>query len=357
MADPYATLGVSPNATPKEIKSAFRQIAQECHPDRSGEDEEASDRFKAARAAYELLMDPKLRARHDRRARGARRASPFNSEWSPFGFTEATTPPPAPNAPKTDLDLDDLFGGGFVDFGFGSGRFGGRPANTAEASVSRPKPSASNWQRQRGRAPSPPTPGHDVFLQVDISTEVADGGGSILVSYARMRRKDGSLELYTYDEIHDLRIPPGVEHGASLRVPRMGHAGPEGGAYGELVADIRIVTAGRSRPDEAHAADSAPVRGSASRPARIRISVQEALLGARIELITPCGKVRLKVPACTSSGRIFRFLDKGAPDTNGEPTDFFIEVSIVTPESLDEESQELIRRFGERNPHDPRDAD
>ena len=355
MADPYATLGVSPTATPKEIKSAFRRIAQECHPDRTGEDEAASARFKAARAAYELLMDPKLRARHDRRARGARRANPFNYEWSPFDRTESPTPPPSPNAPKTDLDLDDLFGDGFVDFGFGSGRFGGRPSNPARANVSRPQPSASGRPRTRSRTPTTPTPGHDVCLQVDISNEVAASGGSILVSYARMRRKDGSLELYTYDEIHDLRVPPGVEHGSSLRVPRMGHAGSGGGAYGDLVADIRVVPTGRARPEEP--AEAPPVRGSMGRPARIRISVQEALLGARIELITPCGKVRLKVPSCTSSGRIFRFLDKGVPDTDGEPTDFFVEVSIVTPDSLDEESQDLIRQFGERNPQDPRDVD
>ena len=356
MADPYATLGVTPTATSKEIKSAFRRIAQECHPDRAGEDQSASDRFKAARAAYELLIDPKARARHDRRSRGARRTNPFNYEWSPFGQSEAPPPSPAPNAPKNDLDLDDLFGDGFVDFGFGSGRVGSRPS-ARPSSPSRAQPSSTSWRRERPESAAPPSSGQDVSLNVDISEEVATNGGAILVSYARMRRKDGSLELYTYDEIHDLRIPPGIEHGASLRVPRMGHAGIGGGAYGDLVADIRVVSNKAKEPHAEPNATTALHRGSRRRPATLRLSVQEALLGARIELITPQGKVGLKVPACTSSGRVFRFMEKGLPDSEGQPTDFFVEVSIVTPESLDEESQALIRRFAERNPQNPRTLD
>ena len=352
--DYYAILGLDSDATGQDIKKAFRKIARECHPDIAGEDAAAAERFKEARKAYEQLVDPVKRARYDRRKSPSSR-NPF------FDFWMGREPEPEPKTrnhrgnPANNLDLDDIFNdfGGWADFGFGQGR------NTA------------NKERERPRAPQDPAPGRDIHIQVSVPTGIAMAGGTVTVRYKRLRRSDTGNTLSGYDEIYDLRVPPNTYHGDTLRSPRMGDAGTGGGPYGDLVCDI-VIVGSRPHHDEAKAGTGADEQrdphqrrpslsnplfqdadGSKGHPLPLIISVTEALLGGRVEVDTPTGRVRLVVPPCTSSGRMFRLRHRGM-DHDGSPADLYFCAQILSPRSLDEESRSLIEEFAQLNPHDPR---
>ena len=254
--DYYAMLGVAKDATSQDIKRAFRQIARECHPDRSGGDPASEERFKRARQAYETLMDPVTRARYDRR--GQRRLRKGESFFDAFyrhtgggGEAPAQEPKvktqqakPRPGANPTgrrqrkhdtgnDVSLDDLFN----DFGFGGGRVDPGRRETKQEEPSR-----------RGR----PTPGDDVHVDIDVPAHIAQSGGSVTAVYYRMQRADswrpgmGDPGLVRVQDIADVRIIPGTRTGEVLREKGLGNAGPHGGPYGDLVARIRVIAAQRS---------------------------------------------------------------------------------------------------------------
>lgn len=337
--DPYRILGVPPDASADDIKRAFRQIARECHPDVSGGDAAAEERFKAARQAYELLIDPEARARHDRRgaARPFAGGSFFDAFYAATGRARSgggrapqdRGPGPRAASRRTDepLDLDDLFN----DFGFGAGRPRAKPAGAA--------------------APGPrSSPGSDVHVDLEVPASVARRGGSRTVTYRRLQRLDtwtpGSADpgVIEVDELAEVRILPGTEDGTVLRERGRGHAGPHGGAYGDLVVRVAIVD------------DGAPAAEPTPRELVLDISVTEALLGGRAEIDTPGGRVRLGIPPGTSSGTRLRLAGKGPPGPDGLPTDLHVITRIVVPRTLDDESRDLIERFAALNPQSPRDG-
>lgn len=339
MADPYDTLGVRRDASAEDIKKAFRTIAKENHPDVVGDDAARLQRFKDATAAYELIGDPDARARFDRRGERVRMGSGF-------GFYR----PPPPSQPAgaqapSDLDLEDIFNdfsGGGADFGFG------RKGST----------------RSTPRA-EPPTPGRDIPLFVDVPAHVASAGGTVTVTYSRLRRADGQRALSRVEELHELRIPPGTGHGTTLRVERMGDAGANGGAYGDLVVDVSVVPArpaggsGRIRMPRAERVDPladedtderAPQTPVGEEHVRVDVGVMTAILGGAVRVPTHTGDLRVNVPPGTSSGARFRLRGRGSPDLAGRTRDLLAEVRIVVPRTLDAESRALLEQFRLRNP-------
>lgn len=388
--DYYSTLGVESDASPSDIKKAFRQIARECHPDVAGDDPVAAERFKNARKAYETLMDPVTRARYDRRGQhtgGAPRGGSFFDAFYRHtagggGLGGADDTPnagsgapgrrgPAPAAhdagghrsggrasradPGNHMDLEDLFRD-FGDFGFGGG--GGRARGAPGAG-----PSAS------ARGPQP-QPGGDVHIDLDIPGRVAREGGTVTAVYHRLQRADswrpGSTDpgILRVQDIADLRILPGVRDGDVLVERGLGDAGTYGGPYGNLHVHVRLLAdsprperpaAERAPAPEPRRPDARPASPRAADPAEaepdghVDISVVEALLGGRVEIATPSGLVRVTIPAGTSSGAVLRLKGRG-PDG----TDLHLRTRIVVPRQLDDESRALIERFAELNPGDPR---
>lgn len=334
--DPYKILGVPADADAREIKKAFRALARECHPDVAGQSPEASERFLRIRAAYELLMDPGRRARHDRRARRQR---------------TGTTTGPGTFSGTNDLDLEDIFGdyGGFVDFGFGGG---GRPApeRPETGRSSRSSSSRGGGPRYTG-ASERRQPGADISIEVDVPSPVALRGGSVTVTYFRRAPGDDRVR----EEIATLRVPPGTRHGQRLRVPKMGHAGSGGGHPGDLVCEV-ILRQVKGEPVHDDLAGPGPERapptgaGTQADPRILEVSVPEALLGGRVLVETPGGRVALTLRPCTPGGKLLRVKGRGAPGPDGAPTDHYVQVRIIPPETLDEESRRLIERFADRNP-------
>jgi DnaJ-class molecular chaperone len=276
--DPYALLGVARDASPDDLKRAFRTRARELHPDTGGD----AEAFRKLVEAYDLLRDPASRARHDRRGQARAGAGPFwGSHWNPGGVNRnAGSAPPPPAA--QDLDLEDIFadfsGSGGPDFGFGR-RPGGGSAS-AQASPPPRRGSAEGGQgptprtpgavpppgmpREGGRGPSSgdargpdpaadPSgsargpdvgpPGADVHVAVDVPADVAVTGGTVTVAYRRLRRALDGRNVTRTDEIHDLRVPPGTTDGELLRVPKLGNASLGVGAVGDLVARVSLVEA------------------------------------------------------------------------------------------------------------------
>ena len=380
----YAALGVTSEASPEEVKKAFRKVARECHPDVAGNDPAKAARFLAARDAYEVLIDgtkralfeaqnaapppPKPRKGRNPEDAGAffrafyRRASggaPGPGEDKPgnarhthsgtFRARNASTGGPADG-------LDDLF----QDFGFGGG----------EAPRAR-GPSGGGGAARRG---------DDVILDLDVPVDVASTGGTVMAAYVHLVRDPGWRQgdpspgvVPRHDQV-PLEIEPATKHGQIRRFRGLGDAGPYGGTVGDLVCRVRVLDEAAPRSDErghtstrseGRARDDAP--RSAPRPSSpaardeadgagrkvVDITVFEALLGGRIEVATPSGRVRVAIPPCTSSGRQLRLKGRGPAGVDGQPLDLLIELRIVVPERLDDDSVRLVEELARLNPEVP----
>lgn len=367
--DYYEILGVQPDASTQEIKKAFRQIARECHPDVTGDDPVAAERFKAARKAYETLVDPVTRSRYDRRGqrRQFARGSFFDAFYRQTGEAAAETGAQRPKGgpsygahdagghassrrarrdPRNDLDLDDLFGG-----------LGGAPPPPAGPG---PTPRSGDFgfgDRPRGpgghvhEAPprdEAPARGDDVRIDLDVPVAVARRGGTVTALYHRLvrptSRRPGVADddLVRVQDIADVRILPGARDGDVLCEKGLGDAGEYGGPHGDLYVRLRIADAPRARPGGGDASD-APTAEAEAETVVLDIGVTDALLGGRVELDTPAGRVRLTLPPCTSSGARLRLKGKGR-----DGADLFAVVRIVCPAALDDDARALVEELARR---------
>jgi DnaJ-class molecular chaperone len=209
-------------------------------------------------------------------------------------------------------------------------------------------------------------------MTVDVPADVATRGGSVTLEYPRMRVAEDGRGLFRYDELHDLRVPPGVRHGEVLKVHHMGDDGTDG-TYGDLLCELRVVgqptarDTGTTRPSPARSprarapatdreraagptAGSPPSSATTAADAVLEISLIEALLGGRVEVDTPTGRVRVTIPAGSSGGARLRLRGRGS---NG--TDHHVLLRIIVPKNLDGESRRLIEQFAALNPMDVRD--
>jgi DnaJ-class molecular chaperone len=364
-ADYYSILGVPKDATTQEIKRAFRQIARECHPDVSGEDPDSEQRFKIARKAYETLMDPVTRARYDRR--GKRRKHGGGSFFEAFYERTAeeeqkrgrskTGPSYAPHVsggsgatrrrrhdPGNDLSLDDLFRD-FGDFGFGNKARGEKPKGT---------------KVQDGPDETRPRKGADVQIELDVPADVARAGGALTAVYYRMQRADswrpGSSDpgVVRVQDIADVRIIPGTRDKEVVRERGLGDAGIHGGPFGDLVIRLRLVLVRKKQDPPPPKEEKEPSTSSAPTPTKdeefsLDIGVVEAILGGRVELETPQGRIKLSIPPGTSSDSRMRLKQKGI-----DKKDLYVRIRIVVPKDLDNESRRLIEEFARLNPGNPR---
>lgn len=382
--DYYQVLGVKRDAKPDEIKKAYRRLARKYHPDVNPGDKSAEERFKQITEAHDVLSDPKKRAVFDRFGQysdnladmagrggggpsGAGRGAPFDFTGFDWGSSSASSSSSGGGGGSSFRDIfSDLFGGG-----------------------------------RQEREPPPPVPqrGKDIEMPLALSFEesfkglttnitvnrseqcsrcngAGDAGGPLVVcstcnGAGQVQRAGGRLRfaqecpdcggagkrrppcalcngkgVVPKSETVKVRIPAGVDTGSRVRIPGKG----EGGRMGAPAGDLFIITNVGKHPHFTRRGDNIYVT--------VPITVAEAALGAKIEVPTVEGKAQLRVPPGTQSGQRFRLRERGFPSLRNPQArgDQFIDVKVTLPKIISEETKELLRRYAQLNPENPRVA-
>jgi curved DNA-binding protein len=304
--DYYASLGVAREATPDEIKKAFRKLARKYHPDTATDKQGAEEKFKEINEAYEVLSDPEKRRKYDQ----------LGASWNDHAGFE---PPPGRG------DREFHFGGtGFSDFFeqyFGGG---GRGFGQEWAGGSRP-----------GR-------GHDIEGDILVTLEEAMHGTIRPISLQTRHPRTGKLETRTCQ----VRIPPGAANGRRIRVPGEGEPGISGGQAGDLYLRVRHAAHpdfSSEGSDVYHELDVAP---------------WEAVLGAEVTVPSLDGSIKLRVPAGAENGQSLRVRGRGLPKgkggKDGERGDFFVTIRVVIPSRVNDEERKLWEQLRSRSDFKPR---
>jgi len=324
MRDPYDVLGVSKSASAADIKSAFRKLAKKLHPDANKHDPEAASRFAELNAAYEIVGDADKRKAFDRGEIDAEGKPRFQG-FEGFGGGH-------PGGGQEGVFETFSFGpGGFQRSGGrrGGGRgFGGFEDILKEAfsgmAGGRSAPGGGGFQFEEE---VPPPRGGDIAAAVTISLAEAAKG---------TKRR---VQLPTGKEV-EVKIPAGLAEGQQIRLKGQGLAGARGRA-GDVLITVTVA------PHPLFERDGADLR------LELPITLYEAVLGGKVRVPTLNGAVELAIPPGTSAGRTFRLKGKGLPAKDGTG-DLFASVRIMLPEGGDAELEELMRKWREKKPYDPR---
>ena len=300
MADPYSTLGVARNATETDIKSAYRKLAKELHPDRNKDNPQATERFGRVTQAYDLLSDKDKRAQYDRGEidEDGNPKTPFGMGGGFGGFgggrsgQRGFSEQDFGGLGGEEVDIGDLFEG---LFGRGGARGGRGPG--AEQFQRRPPPKGSNVQYR---------------LRVPFADAAA--------------RKDQRITLADGSTL-DLKLPAGVENGTQMRLRGKGEPGP--GGAGDALVTIEI------EPHPFFRRDGDDIRLD------LPITLDEAVNGASIKAPTVDGAVMLKVAPGSGSGKVLRLKGKGFSKKSGARGDQLISLEIQLPADVSELAKRL----------------
>lgn len=302
--DLYQTLGVGRDASKDEIKKAHRKLALKYHPDKNPDDKVASEKFKRAQEAYDVLSDDEKRAAYDRYGADFEKIRSSGYQPGAGGFD--------------GLDLDQIFGGGRGRGGGGQTQFDGFSDFFEQMMGGGRGQGAGGRQRQ-----APPQKGGNTRHELEIPLQTAVQGGK--------------TEFYLNEEKLSVNIPAGVETGSKIRLRDRGQPSPNGGPSGDLILLIKVSDHPCFR------------RNGRNLELNLPVSVGEAVLGAKIDIPTPSGTVALSIPANSSSGRRLRLKGQGVKQRDGSAGDLFVVLQIEVPKEADEESRKLIEEFETRN--------
>jgi DnaJ-class molecular chaperone len=318
MADPYSTLGVSRTASEKDIKSAYRKLAKELHPDRNKDNPKAAERFSEVTQAYDLLSDKDKRGQFDRGEIDAEGnpANPFagmggGGFGGGFGGGRARGGPQGGYSAQDfegfspeGVDLGDIFEGLFG--GGGGARSRGGPQ--------------SGFGR---RPPPPPRKGEDIAYRLRVAfTDAAT------LAKQRITLADGKTI--------DLSLPAGVEDGTQMRLKGKGEQGP--GGPGDGIVTVAI---------DKHAyfkRDGHDVRMD------LPITLDEAVRGAKVKVPTVDGPVMMTLKPGTNGGTVLRLKGKGFTRKGGERGDQLVTLEIILPKDLPELAKRLEGWQDDSNP-------
>ena len=295
--DYFEALGVPRGAGDEEIRSAYRKLAREYHPD-VNRDPGAEDRFKEVSEAYEVLRDPEKREKYER----------LGANW------------------KAGEDVSGASGFGGGGFGGGDGRGFGDGAGFSDFFE-------SFFGRQGGSRGGGfegfSMRGGDQEATLEVSLEEAARGGKRKISLADGRD-------------FEVQIPPGVRDGQKIRLAGQGGEGAGGGPAGDLYLRARI----KRHPRFQREGDDLVVE--------ISVAPWEAALGATVSVPTLGGSAKVKVPAASSSGRRLRLKGEGMPGPGGRKGDLYASVRIVVPQKLEQRERELFEELAAVSRFDPR---
>jgi molecular chaperone DnaJ len=346
-ADYYEVLGVVRTASDQELKTAYRKLAMQFHPDRNPGDHSAEEKFKQCSEAYQVLADPEKRAIYDRYGHAGVASAAQGAGGNPFGDLQ---------------DLGDIFGD---LFGFNVGG-NGRKATRAQkgrdvrydqtiefeeavfgkevqAKVRRMEACSdcrgagtasgrgpTTCQQCQGRGQVRYQQG---FFSIARTCGVCQGTGSIISDPCPGCRGDGRVER---QHMVSVNIPAGVEDGTRIRYQGEGDAGRFGGPPGDLYIVLAV------KPHQFFEREGNDLH------CVMPISFTQAALGAEIDIQTLEGPTGLKIPEGTQSGKQFRIRSKGVPYLNEHGRgDLIVQVAVQTPKKLTRIQKELLRQLGE----------
>ena len=384
--DFYQVLGVKRDAKPDEIKKAYRRLARKHHPDVNPGDKAAEERFKKITEAHDVLSDPKKRAVYDRFGQ----YSDNLADMAAKGHAPGGAGPRAGGAPFdfTGFDWGPAGAPGSASAGGGSSSFrdlfaelfgGGK----GEKEPPRPMPQkGADIEMPLALSFEEAVKGLTTNITVNRSEQCSrcngagDAGGPLVVcptchGSGQVQRAGGRLRFQQEcpdcggagkrrspcalcngkgtvpkTEQVKVRIPAGVDTGSRVRIPGKG----EGGRMGAPAGDLFIITNVGKHRHFTRKGDNIYVK--------VPVTIAEAALGAKIEVPTIEGKAQLKIPPGTQSGAQFRMRERGIPSLRNPQArgDQFVEVQVTFPKVISEETKELLRRYAQLNPENPRVA-
>ncbi len=293
--DPYEVLGVAKTASADDIKKSYRKLVKQLHPDLHPGDKKAAERFKEVASAYDIVGDADKRAKFDKGeidAQGQERPEQkFYREYANRGGARHYQS-----------------GAGFEDLGEFSDLFSDLFGQAAGGASMR---------------------GRNVHYKLEVDFLTAAQGGQ-----QRITLPDGKQLGVT--------IPEGVADGQTLRLKGLGHPGRGDGPAGDALIEVHV----RTHPQFERKGDDVL--------SELAISLDEAVLGGKIEAATISGRVMVTVPKGASSGQTLRLKGKGLKGKRGVSGDQLIRLKIVMPKAIDEELETFMKGWRERHAYNPR---
>ncbi|GIK86506.1 MAG: chaperone protein DnaJ [Betaproteobacteria bacterium] len=352
--DYYTVLGVSRDASEEDLKKAYRKLAMKHHPDRNPDDKSAEEKFKEAKEAYEVLADPRKRAAYDQFGHAGVDGMGGRGGAGPEGFG----------------GFADAFGDIFGEI-FGQGRGAARGSGmfrgadlrynldltleeaafgtdakiriptleqcgTCHGSGARPGTHPKTCTTCGGRGEVRVSQG---FFSIQQTCPTCHGGGKVVSDPCHACEGAGRVRKH---KTLSVKIPPGVDQDDRIRLAGEGEAGVNGGPAGDLYVVVQI---------KPHAVFQ---REGADLHCEMPISFATAALGGEIEIPTLDGQAKIKIPAETQTGQVFRLRNKGIRPVRGSVTgDLYCHVAVETPVKLTARQKELLREFESISQTDP----